>query len=65
MTASTLPTTSYGAHFMEKIQMDRDVNDTKEECRLCKSYFSHPFSADDYTHDYWFMGDDEWNTKNI
>ena len=59
MTASTLPTMKNGAPFMEKIPMDRAVNDTKEECPFCSRYFSHPFSADDYAHDYWFMGDDE------
>jgi hypothetical protein len=42
-----------GALFMGKIQMDRAVNDTKEECRFCNSYFSHPFSADDYADTYY------------
>lgn len=48
-----------GAHFMGKKLLDRDVNDTKEECRFCSTYFSRPFDKDDYNEDYWCMGDEE------
>lgn len=33
-------------------------------CKFCARYFSRPFDEGDYSHDFWFMGDDEWNIKN-
>ena len=45
-----------GAPFMQKILKETDVNDTKEECRFCKAYFSHYFKQEDYTATYYGLG---------